>query len=485
MIGASRPWSVRTVLLLVALATLLSLPAGGWAQTVPESREQITLSFAPLVRDAAPAVVNIYTTRMVRQPAMPPLFSDPFFERFFGPGFPFGPGPQQQQQQREQQQNSLGSGVIVAPDGLVVTNHHVIDGADEIAVVLQDRREFRAEVLLSDERTDLAVLRVRPQNDALPYLELGDSDGLEVGDLVLAIGNPFGVGQTVTSGIVSALARTAGGITDYAFFIQTDAAINPGNSGGALIDMNGRVVGINTAIFSRSGGSMGIGFAVPSNMVRAVLASVETTGRLIRPWLGITGQVVTADLADSLGLDRPGGVLVAQIRPGSPAARAGIETGDVLLAVNGREIENFDGLFYRLATLPVGSETTLSVIRRGAALELPVTVELPPEDPPRQTATLQGRNPFAGAVVANLSPALVEEIGYSGSVDRGVVVLHVQANSPAARTGLRPHDVLVRIDGRAVTDVDGLHDLLRRGGNRPWDVVIRRGDQTLEATLRG
>ncbi|MBX6368535.1 MAG: trypsin-like peptidase domain-containing protein, partial [Rhodospirillales bacterium] len=266
--------------LALLLLLVVSIPSFAADRVLPDSREQIKLSFAPVVKRTAPAVVNVFSRRIVRRSGPPPgLFNDPLFRRFFGDAIPFGL-PQ------ERVQNSLGSGVLVARDGLIVTNNHVIDGADEIIVVLADRREFEAQIVRRDERTDLAVLKIDVGNEALPYLELGDSDSLEVGDLVLAIGNPFGVGQTVTSGIVSALARTQVGISDFRFFIQTDAAINPGNSGGALVDLDGKLVGINTAIYSRSGGSIGIGFAIPASMVRAVVAGAATGGRVVRPWLG-------------------------------------------------------------------------------------------------------------------------------------------------------------------------------------------------------
>src|SRR5690606_30686272 len=305
-------------------------PAPAIAQTdlrqVPQSRQQITWSFAPLVQRAAPAVVNIYTRRVVRDRGPSLLFNDPFFRRFFGDLAPSMPG-------RERIQNALGSGVIVDPSGLIVTNAHVIEGSDEVTVVLPDRREFDATVVRSDPHSDLAVLRVDARGDALPTIPLGDSDQLQVGDLVLAIGNPFGVGQTVTSGIVSAVARTNPSINDYGFCIQTDAAINPGNSGGALIDMNGRLIGVNTAIYSRSGGSMGIGFAIPANLVRTVLASVGSGRPLVRPWLGAEVQAVTQDLATAMGLSRPRGVLISNLHPRSPFARAGGRVGDIVTAV--------------------------------------------------------------------------------------------------------------------------------------------------------
>ena len=285
-------------LLLLALVLALEL-AGALAQPVkkvPETKEQINFSYAPVVKRAAPAVVNVYVRQRVRQG---PAFSNPFLEQFFGRQFG----------QSERIQNSLGSGVIVAPNGIVVTNNHVVQGdaGTEIKVALADAREFDAKVLLKDERTDLAVLQIKNSDIEFPYLTFADADLLEVGDLVMAIGNPFGVGQTVTTGIVSALARTRVGISDYQFFIQTDAAINPGNSGGALVDMQGRLIGINTAIFSKSGGSQGIGFAIPANMVRLVVDSALIGATVRRPWLGANLAEVTAEIANAVGLDRAAG----------------------------------------------------------------------------------------------------------------------------------------------------------------------------------
>jgi len=470
---------MRFVVALCALVLGMAGSTAGSAQprAVPDSREQIRLSFAPLVRQTTPAVVNIYTKRVVRERQVSPLLDDPMFRRFFGQPPQGAP--------RERVQNSLGSGVIVSADGLVVTNDHVIRGADEITVVLSDRREFEATVILADPRTDLAVLRIDTDGDRLPSLELGDSDALQVGDLVLAVGNPFGVGQTVTSGIVSAVARTAAGIGAYDFFIQTDAAINPGNSGGALVDMGGRLMGINTAIYSRSGGSIGIGFAVPSNMVRTVVEAARNGGRLVRPWLGAGGQTVTQELAQSLGLPRPAGVLVTSIEPNSPAAQAGLRRGDVITAVNGREVDDPDALRYRIATLQIDAKAVLTVRRDGRDRELSLTVAPPPEDPPRSVTLLTGRNPLAGARVANLSPALLEEASqFNLSVRQGVVVLDVERGSPAARVGFRPGDVILRLNGREVRTVRDLGQAL---GQQPqaWQIQVRRGEQVLNTTVPG
>src|SRR5580693_4860317 len=290
---------------LLALASALLLPAllsaaSAQERRVPSSLNEIRLSYAPVVQRAAPTVVNVYAAKTVA--AQNPFGDDPIFRRFFG--VPGG----------EQVQRSLGSGVLVDTSGLVVTNNHVIEGADQVKVSLSDKREFEAEIVLKDTRSDLAVLRLKTQGEKFPAIEFSDSDTLQVGDVVLAIGNPFAVGQTVTHGIVSAVARTQVGITDYQFFIQTDAAINPGNSGGALVDVSGRLVGINTAIFSRSGGSQGIGFAIPANMVRGVIASAQGGAHVVRrPWLGAKLQAVTPDIAESLNLKRPMGALVSSI----------------------------------------------------------------------------------------------------------------------------------------------------------------------------
>ncbi len=462
---------LRAFLLLLAFA----LPAAAQTRVVPEGRSEIQLSFAPVVKKTAPAVVNVFSRRTV-QTAGSPLFSDPFFRRFFGENAPFAAPT-------ERVQRSLGSGVIVAPDGTIVTNHHVIKDADEVKVVLADRREFEARILRSDERTDLAVLKIDAGGERLPFLELRDSDELQVGDIVLAIGDPFGVGQTVTSGIVSALARTGVGISDFRFFIQTDAAINPGNSGGALVSLDGKLVGINTAIYSRSGGSIGIGFAIPSLMVRTVLASLGTKGRIIRPWLGASGQPVTAEIAASLGLPRPIGVLVKEVVPNSPAARAGLRVGDVIERVNGHEVEDAQALRFRIATLPVGSTARLASYRAGVNRELEAVLTAPPEDPPRDETRLAGDNPLAGATVANLSPAVADELAIDTGA-RGVVVLDVARGSPAGRLGFAAGDIVAAVNGRPVGSVASLRELL--AGRQPsWEVTIRRQGRLLSLTVRG
>ncbi|HTH15341.1 MAG TPA: DegQ family serine endoprotease [Magnetospirillum sp.] len=463
----------RSVAVLALLLPLAVLPAQ--AQQVPGSREQIKQSFSPVVKATAPAVVNIYTKRVIKAAASP-LFNDPFFRRFFGDGLP--PGAMQDRVQR-----SLGSGVILSPDGTVVTNHHVIKDADEVTVVLADRREFEARILGSDERTDLAVLKIDPGKEALPVLPMGDSDAIEVGDLVIAIGNPFGVGQTVTSGIVSALARTNIGITDYRSFIQTDAAINPGNSGGALVDMNGRLVGINSAIYSKDGGSHGIGFAIPTALVKSVLASITQSGKVVRPWLGASGQSVTAELAQALKLARPLGVLLNAIAKDGPAAKAGLKVGDVVTLVNGREVDDAEGMRFRLATLAPGSDATLTFLRDGAEKTASVRLVAPPENPPRDITEVGGSTPFTGATIANLNPALAEEVGMS-SAATGVVVLRIKRGSIAHRLQFQPGDIILRINDRPVASVADAKALLSARSDL-WRLTINRDGETLSLQVGG
>lgn len=432
-------------------------------RVAPQSEAQVQLSFAPVVRQAAPAVVNVYSRRVISQRS--PFAGDPMFERFFGP------------QVREREVQSLGSGVIVDPSGVIVTNNHVVEGAQDLRVVLSDRREYEAELLLADERTDLAVLQIRAEED-LPVLAYDEDGASEVGDLVLAIGNPFGVGQTVTSGIVSALARTDVGITDYAFFIQTDAAVNPGNSGGALVDMDGELIGVNTAIFSRSGGSNGIGFAVPVEMVRTVVAAALQDGEIIRPWLGARLQPVTNDLAQSIGLDRPRGAIVAEIWPGGPAEDAGLERGDVVVAVDGVEINNEAGARFRFATRTIGETADLTVLRDGERLTLTVEAEPAPGVAEGEKLDVRGRNPFQGAEVVELSPAFNEENGLD-AFQTGVLIFSVNRRSPADYFGFQPGDRIIAVDGSDVSSLEDLEAVLDASdGIRRWPVEIeRRGER--------
>jgi Do/DeqQ family serine protease len=445
------------------------------AQTraVPESRAQIQFSMAPIVKQVAPAVVNVYASRVEKQSRNPSM--DEFFRRFFGEEGPNVP--------RGRSQTSLGSGVIVDSSGLVITNNHVIENMNEVKVALADRREFEAEIVLRDSRTDLAVLKLKGAQN-LQVMQFGDSEVLEVGDFVLAIGNPFGVGQTVTQGIVSALARTQVGVSDYQFFIQTDAAINPGNSGGALVDMSGRLVGINTAIFSRSGGSHGIGFAIPSMMVRAVIESARGGSKTVRrPWLGARLQGVDADIAGSLGLDHPSGVLVYSVYDKGPAADAGLKRGDVILSVDGQSVNDPEAFGYRFTLKGVEGHTTLTVLRSGKQVPVEIKLMAPPETRPREALRVRSRSPFGGATVVNMSPAVADELQIEISPD-GVVVAELEDDSVAARVGFQKGDLILAVNGQKIGSTKEI-DRLVRNGSSYWEITINRGGRVFKTVLGG
>jgi Do/DeqQ family serine protease len=444
-------------------------PAMGEDARVPSSAAEIKLSFAPVVKRVAPAVVNVYAARVIENRF--PMFDDPIFRRFFGSS------------PREQVQRSLGSGVIVDPAGLVVTNFHVIENADQVRVSLADKREFEADIVLKDQHADLAVLRLKDARERFAAIELGDSDALQVGDLVLALGNPFGVGQTVTHGIVSAVARTQVGITDYQFFIQTDAAINPGNSGGALVDLSGRLLGINTAIFSRSGGSQGIGFAIPVNMVRGVIASAQGGSAVVRrPWLGAKLQAVTAEIAESLNLRRPVGALVSSVAARSPAGRAGMRTGDVVVSVDGQDIDDVNAFDYRFATKSLGGVAQIGVLRSGREVRLAVALESAP-DIEREETLIKTRSPLLGAKVANLSPALADQLRIDLDA-KGVVVTEVENGSTAQSFGLQKGDIVLSLNNAKIESTQDLVRALTQP-SRLWRLTIQRGGQQISAVFSG
>lgn len=450
----------------VSRTTAQTLPPAPLPQPnrqVPRDAANLRLSFAPVVRRAAPAVVNVYSQRRERQQV------DPFWDLFGGgSGVP-----------RERIAQSLGSGVLVREDGVIITNNHVVEGGEQIRVALADRREFPARVLLADARADIAVLKIDVGAEKLPVLPLAPRDDAEVGDLVLAIGDPFGVGQTVTNGIVSALARTDVGITDYSFFIQTDAPINPGNSGGPLVDMDGNMIGLNTAIFSRSGGSSGVGFAIPVAMVRRVLDTAVSGGRsVVRAWLGAKTQAVDAEAARGLGLDRPQGVLVSAVYPGGPAARAGVKVGDVILSVDDQPVNDEGGLNYRVATRKPGDSLTLSVRSGAQVRKLAVHAESPPDQPARDERVLAGQQPLAGATVINLSPAAAEALGADPFLT-GVLITKVAGF--AGQAGFRPGDLVRRLNGREIGSVRELAAALAGAGR--WRITIERDGQTVEANF--
>ncbi len=456
--------------LFVALA--LVTPATAEERTVPQSRTEMQLSFAPLVKKVENAVVNVYAERSVERRSI--FEGDPFFEEFFGQRMP----------NRSEKQSSLGSGVIVGANGIVVTNNHVIEGASDIKVALADGREFESTVVLKDERIDLAVLKIKG-DVKFSTLPLGDSDAVQVGDLVLAIGNPFGVGQTVTSGIVSALARNQVRSGDFGFFIQTDAAINPGNSGGGLVNMNGELIGINTAIFSRGGGSNGVGFAIPANLVKTFVASAEHGNATFdRPFIGATFDAVTSEVAEALGLDRARGALISRVQAGSPAEKAGMKPGQVVTAVNGIAVEHPDALGYRLTTVGIGGTAKITVIANGKQEDLTLALDRAPETTPRDERLIEGRNPFSGAVVANLSPRVADELRMpTNQTTSGVVVTQVNRGSPAARIGLQPRDIVIELNGAAVTTTETLEAMVNENPSF-WRVEIERDGQRIRQFFR-
>jgi Do/DeqQ family serine protease len=455
--------------LLISLA--VTVPAMSQERRVPSSPAELRLSYAPIVQRVQPAVVNVYAAKVVQD--RNPLLDDPIFRRFFGV-----PGTQPEQMQR-----SLGSGVMVDPSGLVVTNVHVIEGADQVKVSLADKREFEAEIVLKDSRSDLAVLRLKDVHEKFPTLDFANSDELMVGDVVLAIGNPFGVGQTVTHGIISALARTQVGITDYQFFIQTDAPINPGNSGGALVDMTGKLAGINTAIFSRSGGSQGIGFAIPANMVRVVVASAKSGGKAVRrPWLGARLQAVTPEIAETLGVKLPNGALVASVVANSPAARAGLKLSDLIVSIDGQTVEDPNAFDYRFATRPIGGSAEVDVQRGGKTLKLNVPLETAP-DTGRNEIVLTGRSPFQGAKVANISPAVADELHLDVDTE-GVVVTGLTDDAPAANVGFQKGDIIVAVNNQKISKTVDL-EKATRDSSRLWRITLMRGGQQINVTLGG
>ncbi|WP_117193833.1 DegQ family serine endoprotease [Rhizobium terrae] len=455
------------------LTLSLLMPVAAIAQeqrAVPQSRQEMQLSFSPLVKQTAGAVVNVYAERVVQR--LNPFAGDPFFEQFFGQRMP----------NRSEKQSSLGSGVILSAEGLVVTNNHVIEGADDIKIALADGREFPCDVVLKDESVDLAVLRIKSK-EHFPVLAIGDSDRTEVGDLVLAIGNPFGVGQTVTSGIVSALARNQITSGDFGFFIQTDASINPGNSGGALMNMNGELIGINTAIFSRGGGSNGIGFAIPANLVKVFLAAAsEGKKSFERPFVGATFDAVNSDVAEALGLKTARGALVVRVVEGGPADRAGLKPGEVVTAVNGIPVEHPDALGYRLTTAGLGKQAALTVQTNDGQRQVNLALNTAPETTPRDERLLEGRNPFAGLRVANLSPKLATELRIPAE-KAGVVVTDVVRGSPAARYGFEPRDIIISLNGTTVTASKALEGMLDDDPGF-WRVEIERNGQRIRQFFR-
>jgi len=492
--GAAGPWT----LIALVIAAALGVAGGFWAgknsqaweitdvaeseapepakNPLPSVRSMILEDrLAEVAEAASPSVVNVFSEKVIKAPQLH-MFDDPFFRFFFGPGFPSVP--------RERRQRSLGSGVIVSEDGYILTNNHVVEGADSILVSLADKREFKAELVGTDSLTDLAVLKIQ-SDDSLPVLRLADSDQVKVGQVVLAIGNPFGLSSTVTMGIVSARGRSHVGIAQYEDFIQTDAAINPGNSGGALVNLSGELIGINTAIFSRSGGYQGIGFAIPSNIASHVMQSLIEKGEVKRGWLGVSIQDLTPALAEQFGLDDIKGALVADVLEDTPAEKAGLKAGDVIIKINGEPVEDFAGLRNTIAQMAPGTKIKLTVIRKGR--EKTIEVKLA-ERPAHETLAGRKRSPMgeasdqeasaAGMTVQNLTEEMADRLGIEADL-RGVVVTDIEPGSRADRAEIKVGDLIFWINHMRVNDVDDFRIAVRRAGKGALLVRLRRGGSNL------
>lgn len=454
------------------IALLLAAPMPVAAQeTVPQNRAEISLSFAPVVKQTTPAVVNIYASRVVETRSSP-FADDPFFREFFRG---FGAT-------RPQVQNSLGSGVVLTGSGIVVSNYHVVAQADDIRVVLNDRREFSGRVLLADAEADLAIIQIEDAPADMAHLNLRDSDDVEVGELVLAIGNPFGVGQTVSSGIVSGLARSGTATGEgRGYFIQTDAPINPGNSGGALVDMEGNLIGVNTSILTRSGGSNGIGFAIPAALVAQFVAQAEQGHTYFqRPWAGISGQEVDAAMAETLGLSVPGGVIIASLHRLSPFAEAGIEVGDVIRAVDGQAVNTPPEMIFRMSVAGLGAKARVSYYRDGKDRETTVSLIAAPEDPPREPMVTGPDSPIPGVEVETVNPAVAAGQGLDTEL-RGALI--TDPGAIGGRVGLLRGDVVVAVNGIAVTDGASFEEVLKTA-RRQLHIGLLRGGRQLTLRLR-
>jgi Do/DeqQ family serine protease len=443
-------------------------------------------SYAAIVSRVAPAVVTVRSERRVKADDSA-LLDNPMLRELFGDQMPRGQ-QRQQQQPRTEKQEGLGSGVIVSPDGYILTNHHVVEGAQQITVELTDNRVFNAKLVGSDQPSDLAVLKIDATN--LPVLSLGDSDRAQVGDIVLAVGNPLGIGQTVTSGIISAKGRTTGlGDGGFEDFIQTDAAINRGNSGGALVNTNGELIGINSQILSPSGGSIGIGFAIPANMARDVMTQLIHTGKVRRGMMGVGIQPVTADIAQSLGLHDVRGALVNEVRPDSPAAGAGVERGDVIVGFNGTPVRDSNSFRNMVAGTQPGTPVSFTVLRNGRELQLHATLAELTLDKPKGDDSDAAASAAAneggklGVVVETLTPELASRMDLQRG-ERGLVVTSVNPDSPAADAGIQKGDVIQEVNRKPVGTREDLRAALANSGTRPVLLLVSRGEQTIFLTVR-
>jgi serine protease Do len=474
-----RGWIVTGLAVLTGTALVAVAPQPGLGRTAPAklwtdeppkvSSQAVTApDWVTLAKTLKPAVVNVSTKRVEAGPSLPPRMDpDDPFSQFFRQF-------ERQFERRPHAVRSLGSGFIAHADGYVVSNNHVVDGASEIRVRLSDGREFPAKVLGRDPKTDLALLKI--EATGLPTVPLGDSEALQVGEPVMAIGNPFGLEQTVTTGIVSGTGRVIGG-GPYDDFIQTDTSINPGNSGGPLINARGQAVGINAAIFSQSGGSIGIGFAIPVNLAKPVLTQLAASGHVVRGWLGVSIQPVTPELAKGLKLSEAAGALVSSVTDGSPAAKAGLQPGDVILEYNGERVARADRLPGAVAATAAGREVPLAVMRDGKSMRLTVKVGEQPES--REAASEPAKVPATlGLAVEPVTPRLAREMGLRD--EHGVIVRDVEADSPAAEAGLRAGDVIVEVNRQPVRSAADMRRQIERGAKgTPMVMLVRRGENSL------
>jgi serine protease Do len=451
--------------------TMAVAPAAQTAQG--QGQVSFAEGFAPVVARALPAVVNISSSKKVKTEsgATSPFFSDPFFRQFFGNQF-----GQQFQGPRERLEKSLGSGVIVSPDGYILTNNHVVEGATDVKVSLSDKREFKAKIIGTDKKTDIAVLKI--EASGLPTLVLGDSDKVRPGEFVLAIGDPFGVGETVTMGIVSATGRGNLDIEDYEDFIQTDAAINPGNSGGALIDTRGELVGINTAILAGGGGgNQGIGFAIPINLARQIMGQILKTGHVVRGYLGVLIQPVTPGLAKAFGLSEVEGALVGDVNADSPASRAGLQKGDVIVALNGVPVRDSLELRLKVAQMAPGTDVKVGIVRNGEHKDVTVKLGELKEQAQASPSTGGESGPLAGVKVENLTPDIANQIGVPpGTI--GVVIDEVASASPAAQAGLARGDVIEQVNHQPVPNAGAFDRAVREADNKPVLLLVNHQGAT-------